>query len=204
MLNITHFYPKCVTCQGRWKPVENWESSHGSASKKILLINIHKEGFLNFYVIAPVKMVIRLVFAASVCSSSLSILLLVPHSAAAISILLLRLLCVESYTQNVGGAVLLHLYLWVSNCSPVPPSLHSVQLFASSVGHGRSEGIRIDVDSFDSYVQDIVSYMTDMKQQFPSLPLFYMGHSMVCTCLKVIHLLETKVAMHINYILTRV
>ena len=28
-------------------------------------------------------------------------------------------------------------------------------------GHGRSEGIRIDVDSFDSYVQDIVSYMSD-------------------------------------------
>ena len=47
--------------------------------------------------------------------------------------------------------------------SPVPPPLHSVQFFASSVGHGRSEGIRIDIDSFDSYVQDIVSYMSDMK-----------------------------------------
>ena len=62
-------------------------------------------------------MAVRLVFAASVCSSSLS-LLLVPHSATAISIPALRLLCIESYTQNVGGAVLLHLYLWGSNCSP--------------------------------------------------------------------------------------
>ena len=97
----------------------------------------------------------------------------------------------------------LHTLKSVKYYSFYPKMSHSVQLFAS-VGHGRSEGIRIDIDSFDSYVQDIVSYMTDMKQQFPSLPLFYMGHSLVCTCLKIIHLLETKVAMHINYILTRV
>ena len=57
-----------------------------------------------------------------------------------------------------------------------------------AVGHGHSEGIRIDVDSFDSYVQDIISYVTDMKLQFPSLPLFYMG----------LHSTGTSVNSHLN------
>ena len=52
--------------------------------------------------------------------------------------------------------------------------------FFTAVGHGRSEGVRIDIDTFDSYVRDLLAHAEDMKKQYPSLPLFLMGHSMVC------------------------
>ena len=50
----------------------------------------------------------------------------------------------------------------------------------SAVGHGQSEGIRTDITNFDFYVQDILAQIEKMKEQYPSLPLFLFGHSMVC------------------------
>ena len=61
------------------------------------------------------------------CSSSLSFYCYF-QSAAAISILLLRLLCSKSYTRNLGGAVFPHQYLWGSNCSPCSAAPDSTRL----------------------------------------------------------------------------
>ena len=87
--------------------------------RTFLLINIHKEGVFRTFTRSHQ---LQWLFVWSLQQFT-QYLLLVPHSTTAISIPALRLLCVESYTQNVGGVVLLHLYLCGSNCSPVPPPL---------------------------------------------------------------------------------
>lgn len=49
------------------------------------------------------------------------------------------------------------------------------------VGHGLSEGARIDVDSYEIYVRDVIQHLEIMKTKHPDLPLFIIGESMVCT-----------------------
>lgn len=46
------------------------------------------------------------------------------------------------------------------------------------VGHGRSGGTRVQIESIDKYVEDVFQHTDMMKQKFPDLPLFYIGHSM--------------------------
>ncbi|MFX1451268.1 MAG: alpha/beta fold hydrolase, partial [Promethearchaeota archaeon] len=45
-------------------------------------------------------------------------------------------------------------------------------------GHGRSEGVRNHVDSFDQYVEDEKLLYDIIKKQHPNLPVFMLGHSM--------------------------
>ena len=52
---------------------------------------------------------------------------------------------------------------------------------SSSVGHGRSEGERVHVETFDTYVQDVIQHVERMKQEHPDVPCLLMGHSMVST-----------------------
>ena len=44
-------------------------------------------------------------------------------------------------------------------------------------GHGRSEGIRVHVDSVDEYVADVRAAMDEVRRRHPGLPLFLLGHS---------------------------
>ena len=46
------------------------------------------------------------------------------------------------------------------------------------VGHGYSEGDRGHIDSIESYITDVVSHLLDTRNEYSSLPLFLMGHSM--------------------------
>ena len=46
-------------------------------------------------------------------------------------------------------------------------------------GHGQSPGKRGQVYSYDAYVNDIIQHCEKVKQIFPNLPLFIVGHSMV-------------------------
>lgn len=46
------------------------------------------------------------------------------------------------------------------------------------VGHGQSEGERVYIDSVDTYVQDVVQHIVEMKKRYPDLPCLLMGHSM--------------------------
>ena len=65
-----------------------------------------------------------------------------------------------------------------------PMHVHNRQLITSSsivaVGHGRSEGDRVHVETMDTYVMDVIQHVEIMKKQYPDLPSFIMGHSMVC------------------------
>ena len=45
-------------------------------------------------------------------------------------------------------------------------------------GHGRSEGPRVHVGSFSEHVEDLGRFIASVRDEFPSLPLFLMGHSM--------------------------
>lgn len=45
-------------------------------------------------------------------------------------------------------------------------------------GHGRSDGQGQMVDSFDDYVADLATFVTDVRTREPSAPLFLFGHSM--------------------------
>jgi acylglycerol lipase len=46
------------------------------------------------------------------------------------------------------------------------------------VGHGKSEGIRVDIQDFNFYVRDVLQHIHMVKDEFPNIPLFLFGHSM--------------------------
>ena len=46
------------------------------------------------------------------------------------------------------------------------------------VGHGRSDGKRVYVESVDQYVDDLFLHCKDMQRSYPHSPLFAIGHSM--------------------------
>ncbi|PIS30012.1 MAG: alpha/beta hydrolase [Candidatus Marinimicrobia bacterium CG08_land_8_20_14_0_20_45_22] len=45
-------------------------------------------------------------------------------------------------------------------------------------GHGKSGGARIFVNSFDDYLRDLDLIMSEVKRNYPDLPIFLLGHSM--------------------------
>jgi len=45
-------------------------------------------------------------------------------------------------------------------------------------GHGKSEGIRNYVDSFDQYIEDERILYDIIKEKHPNLPIFMLGHSL--------------------------
>ena len=45
-------------------------------------------------------------------------------------------------------------------------------------GHGRSAGPRVWIDKFDDYVDDVGSFVAEVKRREPNKPVFLMGHSM--------------------------
>ena len=49
-----------------------------------------------------------------------------------------------------------------------------------TVGHGRSEGYRADISSFSEYTQSVLQHVQLMKEKYPDLPVFILGHSLVC------------------------
>jgi acylglycerol lipase len=45
-------------------------------------------------------------------------------------------------------------------------------------GHGRSEGVRVYIDSFDEYLSDLGIFLEQVKKHEPGKPVFLFGHSM--------------------------
>ncbi|GFO44086.1 monoglyceride lipase [Plakobranchus ocellatus] len=45
-------------------------------------------------------------------------------------------------------------------------------------GHGQSEGSRVHIDDLRHYCRDIFAHIDRIKQDFPTLPVFIIGHSM--------------------------
>jgi acylglycerol lipase len=46
------------------------------------------------------------------------------------------------------------------------------------VGHGKSEGTRVFVQSFDDYLEPLGTFLEMVKESHPGKPVFLMGHSM--------------------------
>ncbi|KAK3800510.1 hypothetical protein RRG08_043828 [Elysia crispata] len=45
-------------------------------------------------------------------------------------------------------------------------------------GHGRSEGDRVHIDDFRHYSRDVFAHIDRIKMDYPSLPVYILGHSM--------------------------
>jgi alpha-beta hydrolase superfamily lysophospholipase len=45
-------------------------------------------------------------------------------------------------------------------------------------GHGRSAGVRVDIDSFEEYLSDLDLFLARVRIREPNRPLFVFGHSM--------------------------
>ena len=56
---------------------------------------------------------------------------------------------------------------------------NELYFFSISVGHGRSEGQRAQVHDFEQYVDDVLLHVDMILGQYPDLPAFVLGHSMV-------------------------
>ncbi|CAJ1055473.1 monoglyceride lipase isoform X2 [Xyrichtys novacula] len=55
----------------------------------------------------------------------------------------------------------------------------SLLVFAHDhVGHGQSEGDRMNVKDFQVYIRDSLQHIDLMKSRYPDLPIFILGHSM--------------------------
>ena len=67
---------------------------------------------------------------------------------------------------------------WIIYCCGFLPSKLQL-LLCILVGHGKSEGARVDIKDFQHYVDDLLKYVDMVKGKCPDLPLFIMGHSMV-------------------------
>lgn len=56
---------------------------------------------------------------------------------------------------------------------------HNISLHGyDQVGHGRSEGVRVDIHDFQHYVDDAIQFVDIIKSEYPDIPVFVMGHSM--------------------------
>ncbi len=55
----------------------------------------------------------------------------------------------------------------------------SSSFIPQTVGHGKSEGYRVHVDTYETYTTDVIQHVEWMRGQYPDLPSFLMGHSMV-------------------------
>ena len=50
-----------------------------------------------------------------------------------------------------------------------------------SVGHGRSEGERAQIQDFSHYVRDVFTHIDQVAAENTGIPIFMFGHSMVST-----------------------
>lgn len=48
-----------------------------------------------------------------------------------------------------------------------------------AVGHGKSEGDRVHIDTFKVYIDDVIHHIEDVIAAYPDVPCFLMGHSNV-------------------------
>ena len=56
---------------------------------------------------------------------------------------------------------------------------HGYAVYAFDLrGHGRSEGTRAFVRSFDDYLADLACFLTRVNKREPGKPIFLLGHSM--------------------------
>ncbi|XP_021108161.1 monoglyceride lipase isoform X6 [Heterocephalus glaber] len=62
------------------------------------------------------------------------------------------------------------------------------------VGHGRSDGERLVVSDFQIFVRDVLHHVDTMQKDYPGLPVFLLGHSMVLAA-KVLNLVLPNLSL---------
>lgn len=62
------------------------------------------------------------------------------------------------------------------------PPMVKILSVSSPVGHGQSEGERMNIKDFQIYIRDSLQHIDLMKSRHPDLPVFIVGHSMVRPC----------------------
>ncbi|XP_010354954.1 monoglyceride lipase isoform X8 [Piliocolobus tephrosceles] len=62
------------------------------------------------------------------------------------------------------------------------------------VGHGQSEGERMVVSDFHVFVRDVLQHVDSMQKDYPGLPVFLLGHSMVLAA-KVLNLVLPNLSL---------
>ena len=55
--------------------------------------------------------------------------------------------------------------------------LHSSNVI--TVGHGRSEGERVMINTFDTFIDDVFTHLDEVKKEYLDIPVYVFGHSMV-------------------------
>ena len=53
------------------------------------------------------------------------------------------------------------------------------QMSCFLVGHGLSEGKRCYIDKFEELSDDVVKFASDVRKEYPDIPMFVLGHSLV-------------------------
>ena len=48
-----------------------------------------------------------------------------------------------------------------------------------TVGHGRSGGERVMINTFDTFIDDVFTHLDEVKKEYPDIPVHVFGHSMV-------------------------
>ncbi|AST09429.1 putative monoglyceride lipase [NY_014 poxvirus] len=49
------------------------------------------------------------------------------------------------------------------------------------IGHGRSSGERMMISDFNIYIRDVVQHIVTVRNSYPGIPIFLLGHSMGAT-----------------------
>ena len=65
------------------------------------------------------------------------------------------------------------------------------------MGHGRSEGERVQISSFSIYVADVLKHIDEVLLNNAGLPIFLFGHSMASTLL-ILYLIICKNVTHVK------
>uniref|UniRef100_A0A3P9BVB8 Monoglyceride lipase n=1 Tax=Maylandia zebra TaxID=106582 RepID=A0A3P9BVB8_9CICH len=93
----------------------------------------------------------------------------------------LHLFC--RYWEPTGQPRALYLCPWSwEHCGPYDEMHRTEKLLAGiahdHVGHGQSEGDRMNIKDFQIYIRDSLQHIDLMKSHHPDLPVFIVGHSM--------------------------
>lgn len=59
------------------------------------------------------------------------------------------------------------------------PCSNFIAQYVFAVGHGKSEGDRVHIDTFKIYFDDVIHHVEDTIAAYPDVPCFLMGHSNV-------------------------
>ncbi|XP_064606378.1 monoglyceride lipase-like isoform X4 [Liolophura sinensis] len=68
--------------------------------------------------------------------------------------------------------------LWYTKVAEILVNIGCLVFSHDHVGHGQSEGDRVHIETFSTYISDVFQHCDKKRDEYPGLPLFMIGHSM--------------------------